>query len=57
MRKKLNEFLGGTKTNVAGVYIWTNLIKGDQYVGSSTYIYTLKKTLKSIIFNSLYKIY
>lgn len=39
IRSKLNEYLEGTKINIAGVYIWTNLKTGEQNVGSSTHLY------------------
>ena len=40
IRSKLNEYIGGTSTNIAGVYIWTNLKTGEQNVGSSINLYT-----------------
>jgi hypothetical protein len=30
VRSKLTEYLGGSSTNIAGVYIWTNLKTGEQ---------------------------
>ena len=44
VRSKLNRYIGGTSTSIAGVYIWTNLKTGEQYVGSSI---TLYKRLRS----------
>lgn len=35
VRSKLNRYIGGTSTSIAGVYIWTNLKTGEQYVGRS----------------------
>ena len=40
VRSKLKEYLGGTTTSIAGVYIWTNLKTGEQYVGRSINLYT-----------------
>jgi NADH-ubiquinone oxidoreductase chain 3 len=40
IRSKLTEYIGGTSTSIAGVYIWTNLKTGEQNVGSSINLYT-----------------
>ena len=39
VRSKLNRYIGGTSTSIAGVYIWTNLKTGEQNVGSSINLY------------------
>jgi len=52
VRSKLNEYIGGTSTKIAGVYIWTNLKTGEQNVGSSINLYTrLRSYLKPSILN------
>lgn len=40
VRSRLNVYIGGTSTSIAGVYIWTNLKTGEQNVGSSINLYT-----------------
>jgi hypothetical protein len=52
IRNKLNKHIGGTSTNIAGVYIWTNLKTGEQNVGSSINLYTrLRSYFKPSILN------
>ena len=52
VRIKLNGYIGGTNSNIAGVYIWTNLKTGEQNVGSSIDLYTrLRSYLKPSILN------
>nr|YP_010352171.1 hypothetical protein MYE56_mgp22 [Ganoderma lingzhi]UDY67668.1 hypothetical protein [Ganoderma lingzhi]UDY67702.1 hypothetical protein [Ganoderma lingzhi]UDY67737.1 hypothetical protein [Ganoderma lingzhi]UDY67774.1 hypothetical protein [Ganoderma lingzhi]UOL49711.1 hypothetical protein [Ganoderma lingzhi] len=40
VRSKLNGYIGGTNTSIAGVYIWPNLKTGEQNIGSSINLYT-----------------
>jgi len=52
VRSKLNVYIGGTSTSIAGVYIFTNLKTGEQNVGSSINLYTrLRSYFKPSIFN------
>ena len=52
VRIKLNGYIGGTNSNIAGVYIWTNLKTGEQNVGSSIDLYTrLRSYFKPSILN------
>ena len=52
VRSKLNEYIGGTSTSIAGIYIWTNLKTGEQNVGSSINLYTrLRSYFKPSILN------
>jgi GIY-YIG catalytic domain len=52
IRSKLYVYIGGTNTNIAGVYIWTNLKTGEQNVGSSINLYTrLRSYFKPSILN------
>jgi NADH-ubiquinone oxidoreductase chain 3 len=52
VRSKLNEYIGGTSTSIAGIYIWTNLKTGEQNVGSSINLYTrLRSYFKPSIIN------
>lgn len=30
VKSKLNDYIGGTSTKIAGVYVWTNLKTGDK---------------------------
>jgi hypothetical protein len=51
-KKKINIYIGGTSTNIAGVYIRTNLKTGEQNVGSSINLYTrLRSYFKPSILN------
>lgn len=52
VRIKLNGYIGGTNTSIAGVYIWTNLKTGEQNVGSSIDLYIrLRSYFKPSILN------
>ena len=52
VRSKLNGYIGGTSTSIAGVYIFTNLKTGEQNVESSINLYTrLRSYFKPSILN------